>query len=258
MAESVATMGLRYATVTGVARDDLPDGGAWLYAQTAREIHRAVPGCGVELLIPDFNADPAQLAEVFSAAPEVLAHNIETVPRIFRRIRPGFRYERSLDVLRAARAAGLVTKSNLILGMGEERDEVLDAMADLREAGCDLLTITQYLRPVAQASPGGAVGAAGGIRRARRAGQRAGFRRRDVRAAGPVLLPGGTAVPPGDGEPVPPSILTSMAKKSADAEPGRIKQIRMVAGIIRTAIPGHCRSSRPLAWACWSSASSSG
>ena len=153
VAESVATMGLRYATVTGVARDDLPDGGAWLYAQTAREIHRVVPGCGVELLIPDFNAEPAPLAEVFSAAPEVLAHNIETVPRIFRRIRPGFRYERSLDVLRSARAAGLVTKSNLILGMGEQHDEVLAAMADLREAGCELLTITQYLRPSAKHHP---------------------------------------------------------------------------------------------------------
>jgi len=153
VAESVATMGLRYATVTGVARDDLPDGGAWLYAQTAREIHRVVPGCGVELLIPDFNAEPAQLAEVFSAAPEVLAHNIETVPRIFRRIRPGFRYERSLDVLRSARTAGLVTKSNLILGMGEEHDEVLAAMADLRDAGCELLTITQYLRPSAKHHP---------------------------------------------------------------------------------------------------------
>jgi len=147
VAESVASMGLKYATVTGVARDDLPDGGAWLYAQTAREIHQAVPGCGVELLIPDFNADPAQLAEVFAAAPEVLAHNIETVPRIFRRIRPGFRYERSLEVLSRAREHGRVTKSNLILGMGEDRDEIIEAMRDLRGAGCDLLTITQYLRP---------------------------------------------------------------------------------------------------------------
>jgi lipoic acid synthetase len=147
VAESVATMGLRYATVTGVARDDLPDGGAWLYAQTAIEIHAAIPGCGVELLIPDFNAVPDRLATVFEAHPEVLAHNIETVPRIFRRIRPGFRYERSLDVLRLARDAGLVTKSNLILGLGEERHEITAAMADLRAAGCDLLTITQYLRP---------------------------------------------------------------------------------------------------------------
>src|SRR5580704_9695233 len=147
VAGSVATMGLAYATVTGVARDDLDDGGAWPYAQTAREIHAAVPGCGVELLIPDFNAVPERLAEVFSARPEVLAHNIETVPRIFRRIRPGFRYERSLDVITQARAAGLVTKSNLILGMGEERHEVSEAIADLHAAGCELLTITQYLRP---------------------------------------------------------------------------------------------------------------
>jgi lipoic acid synthetase len=147
VAESVQAMGLRYATVTGVARDDLPDGGAWLYAETVRQIHALNPGTGVELLIPDFNADPAQLAEVFGAAPEVLAHNVETVPRIFRRIRPGFRYERSLDVLRQARAAGLVTKSNLILGMGEERAEVGRAMRDLHAAGCELLTVTQYLRP---------------------------------------------------------------------------------------------------------------
>jgi lipoyl synthase len=147
VAESVAAMGLRYATVTGVARDDLADGGAWLYAQTCREIHRAVPGCGVELLVPDFNAEPERLAEVFSARPEVLAHNLETVPRIFRSIRPGFRYDRSLEVLTRARGAGLVTKSNLILGMGERRDEVSAAMAALRAAGCELLTITQYLRP---------------------------------------------------------------------------------------------------------------
>jgi lipoyl synthase len=153
VAESVATMGLRYATVTGVARDDLADGGSWLYAQTVREIHLAVPGCGVELLAPDFNADPAQLAEVFQAAPEVFAHNLETVPRVFRRIRPGFRYERSLEVLRAAHEAALVTKSNLILGLGETRDEVAPALADLRAAGCDLLTITQYLRPSARHHP---------------------------------------------------------------------------------------------------------
>jgi lipoyl synthase len=147
VAESVAVMGLRYATVTGVARDDLADGGAWLYGQTCSEIHRAVPGCGVELLIPDFNAEPTLLSLVFAAKPEVLAHNIETVPRIFRQIRPGFRYGRSLDVLRAAKEAGLITKSNLILGMGERRDEVAATMSDLRSAGCDLLTITQYLRP---------------------------------------------------------------------------------------------------------------
>jgi lipoic acid synthetase len=153
VAESVASMGLAYATVTGVARDDLPDGGAWLYAQTCVRIHERVAGCGVELLIPDFNAVPSLLAEVFAACPEVLAHNIETVPRIFRQIRPGFRYERSLEVLAAAKAAGLITKSNLILGMGEERAEIRSAMADLRSVGCDLLTITQYLRPSARHHP---------------------------------------------------------------------------------------------------------
>jgi lipoic acid synthetase len=147
VAESVATMGLKYATVTGVARDDLPDGGAWLYAETVRQIHGQLPGCGVELLIPDFNADPDQLAEVFSSRPEVLAHNVETVPRIFKRIRPGFRFDRSLAVITAAREAGLVTKSNLILGMGEEPHEVVETMQALHDAGCDLLTITQYLRP---------------------------------------------------------------------------------------------------------------
>lgn len=147
VAESVQAMGLRYSTVTGVARDDLADGGAWLYAETVRQIHTVNPRTGVELLIPDFNADPAQLAEVFSARPEVLAHNVETVPRIFKRIRPGFRYDRSLSVITAARAAGLVTKSNLILGMGETPDEVRTAMRDLLDAGCEIVTITQYLRP---------------------------------------------------------------------------------------------------------------
>src|ERR1700710_1730932 len=145
-AESVAKMGLRYATVTGVARDDLPDEGAWLYAETVRTIHAALPGCGVELLIPDFHATPAWLQQVFDAAPEVLAHNLETVPRIFKRIRPAFRYDRSLDVIRQARDAGMVTKSHLILGMGETPEEVTAAMGDLHDAGCDLLTLTQYLR----------------------------------------------------------------------------------------------------------------
>jgi lipoic acid synthetase len=147
VAESVAMMGLRYATITGVARDDLPDGGAWLYAETVRLVHAAQPGIGVELLIPDFDRDPDQLASVFASRPEVLAHNVETVPRVFRRIRPGFRYERSLGVLSDAREAGLVTKSNLILGMGETREEVSAALRDLHEAGTELITITQYLRP---------------------------------------------------------------------------------------------------------------
>ncbi|EFL26751.1 lipoyl synthase [Streptomyces himastatinicus ATCC 53653] len=153
VAESVQTMELRYATITGVARDDLEDGGAWLYAETVRQIHSLMPDTGVELLIPDFNADPDQLAEVFSSRPEVLAHNVETVPRIFKRIRPGFRYERSLEVITKAREAGLVTKSNLILGMGEEREEISQALQDLYDAGCELITITQYLRPSARHHP---------------------------------------------------------------------------------------------------------
>jgi lipoic acid synthetase len=147
VAESVASMGLRYATVTGVARDDLPDGGAWLYAETVRRIHQLPTTPGVELLIPDFGGDEHKLDTVLASAPEVLAHNLETVPRIFRRVRPGFRYRRSLEVLTRARAAGLVTKSNVILGLGEEPDEVVTTLHDLHEAGCQLVTITQYLRP---------------------------------------------------------------------------------------------------------------
>jgi lipoic acid synthetase len=153
VAESVRSMQLRYATVTGVARDDLEDEGAWLYAETVRQIHALNPGTGVELLAPDFSARPELLQQVFDAAPEVFAHNVETVPRIFRRIRPGFRYERSLEVITAARRAGLVTKSNLILGMGEEREEVSATLRDLLDAGTELLTLTQYLRPSARHHP---------------------------------------------------------------------------------------------------------
>jgi lipoic acid synthetase len=153
VAESVRSMGLRYATVTGVCRDDLEDEGAWLYAETIRKIHELNPGVGVEMLAPDFSGTSALVGQLFEATPEVFAHNIETVPRIFRRIRPGFRYERSLDVLGQARGHGLVTKSNLILGMGETRDEALDALRDLRSVGTDLVTITQYLRPSARHHP---------------------------------------------------------------------------------------------------------
>jgi lipoic acid synthetase len=153
VAESVTRMGLRYATITGVARDDLPDEGAWLYAETVRAVHAASPGTGVEILVPDFSGRPELLGQVFDAAPEVFAHNLETVPRVFRRIRPAFSYERSLDVLSQARAAGMVTKSNLILGLGETTEEVVEALADLHRAGCDLITITQYLRPSALHHP---------------------------------------------------------------------------------------------------------
>jgi lipoic acid synthetase len=145
--DTVARMGLRYATVTGVARDDLDDEGSWLYAETIREIHRQAPGTGVEILVPDFSGRPEHLRRVFDARPEVFAHNVETVPRLFKRIRPAFKYERSLDVITQARDAGMITKSNLILGMGEQRQEVSEALRDLHDAGTDILTITQYLRP---------------------------------------------------------------------------------------------------------------
>lgn len=151
--DSVKRMELRYATVTGVARDDLEDEGAWLYAETIRQIHQQSPGTGVEILVPDFSGKPELLGKVFEAAPEVFAHNVETVPRIFKEIRPAFRYERSLDVLTQARDYGLVTKSNLILGMGETREEISQAMQDLFDAGTDILTITQYLRPTPKHHP---------------------------------------------------------------------------------------------------------
>ena len=153
VAESVVQMNLRYATVTGVARDDLPDEGAWLHAETVRMIHKLNPGTGVELLATDFSGNPELLRVVFDSRPEVFAHNVETVPRIFKRIRPAFRYERSLDVITQARDYGLITKSNLILGMGETRDEVSQALRDLHDAGTDIVTITQYLRPSSRHHP---------------------------------------------------------------------------------------------------------
>jgi lipoic acid synthetase len=151
--ESVAAMQLRYATVTGVARDDLPDEGAWLHAETVREIHRQNPGTGVELLATDFSGNPDLLRLVFESKPEVFAHNVETVPRIFKRIRPAFQYERSLEVITRAHDFGLITKSNLILGMGETRSEISQALQDLHDAGTDIITVTQYLRPTPRHLP---------------------------------------------------------------------------------------------------------
>ena len=153
VAESVKAMGLKYATITGVTRDDLPDEGAWLYAETIRMVHELNPGTGVEMLAPDFHAKAELLNEIFETRPEVFAHNLETVPRIFKRIRPAFTYEKSLTVISMARDFGLVTKSNLILGLGETREEVTQALVDLHDAGCDLITITQYLRPTNRHHP---------------------------------------------------------------------------------------------------------
>ena len=153
VAESVKAMGLKYATITGVTRDDLEDEGAWLYAETIRQVHELNPGCGVEMLAPDFHANSDLLNQIFETHPEVFAHNLETVPRIFKSIRPAFTYEKSLRVITMARDFGLITKSNLILGLGETREEVSQALVDLRSAGCDLITITQYLRPTNRHHP---------------------------------------------------------------------------------------------------------
>ena len=151
--ESVKTMGLKYATITGVTRDDLEDEGAWLYAETIRQVHELNPGCGVEMLAPDFHAKPELLNQIFETRPEVFAHNLETVPRIFKQIRTGFSYDNSLKVIGMSRDFGLITKSNLILGLGETHEEVVQALQDLRDAGCDLVTITQYLRPTIKHHP---------------------------------------------------------------------------------------------------------
>ena len=153
VAESVKSMGLRYATITGVTRDDLEDEGSWLYAETIRVVHELNPGTGVEMLAPDFNAKPELLNPIFETRPEVFAHNLETVPRIFKQIRPAFTYEKSLKVIGMAQDFGLITKSNLILGLGETREEISQALVDLHNAGCDLITITQYLRPTNKHHP---------------------------------------------------------------------------------------------------------
>jgi lipoyl synthase len=155
VAETVRAMGLRHVVVTGVARDDLPDGGAWIWAATIRAVREAVPDCGVEVLPADFRGGEPDIATVVEAEPDVFAHNLETIRRLHDRIRPAFGYDRSLDVLRLVKRLrpGQVTKSNLILGMGERAEEVPEAMRDIRETGCDLLTIGQYLRPTAHHLP---------------------------------------------------------------------------------------------------------
>lgn len=150
VAEAVAAMGLNFAVVTGVARDDLPDGGAWLFAETLRQIKALIGSCGVELLIPDFRGNPDALRQVTDTAPEILSHNLETVRRIFRHTRPAFTYDGSLELLKRARGwlpTGCATKSNLILGMGETEEEVREAMRNLRAVGVSILTIGQYLQP---------------------------------------------------------------------------------------------------------------
>ena len=155
VAETVAAMELDHVVITSVNRDELPDGGAGIYAQTIREIRRLVPGCSVEVLVPDFKGDEDALATVIDARPEILGHNLETVERLHPDVRPGGRYWRSISFLGAAKRmnASILTKTGLILGMGERAAEVRDAMRDLREASVDILTIGQYLRPSAAHIP---------------------------------------------------------------------------------------------------------
>jgi lipoic acid synthetase len=153
VAEAAARMGLRHAVITSVNRDDQRDGGAGVFAACIRQIRERVPGCTVEVLIPDFKGDAAALQVVIDAAPDVLNHNTETVPRLYRHVRPGARFERSLELLRRAKAAGLLTKSGIMVGLGEEPEEVRETVRRIREAGTDVLTVGQYLRPSADHLP---------------------------------------------------------------------------------------------------------
>jgi len=156
IAEVVDALGLDFTVLTSVNRDDLPDQGAGHIASTIEAIRRRRPGCGIEALIPDFRGDPACVERVVRTGLTVLNHNIETVPRLYRRVRPGARYERSLRILEAARERGfpgLLTKSGLMLGLGEERGEIEDVLSDLRDHGCDIITIGQYLQPTGDSLP---------------------------------------------------------------------------------------------------------
>jgi lipoyl synthase len=155
VAEAVKRMGLRYAVVTSVNRDDQPDGGAGIFARTITEIRRRVPGCKVEVLIPDFRGNWDALALLMAARPDVLNHNMETVPRLYRRVRKGAVYERSLELLRRARemSPATPTKTGMMLGLGETRDEVLQAMGDVARQGTHILTLGQYMQPTTEHLP---------------------------------------------------------------------------------------------------------
>jgi lipoyl synthase len=155
VAEAVARMGLRYAVVTSVNRDDQPDGGAEIFARTITEIRERVPGCRVEVLIPDFRGDWQALETVLAARPDVLNHNMETVPRLYRAVRKGAAYERSLELLRRAgqSAPALATKTGMMLGLGETREEVLQAMQEIAAQGTHILTLGQYLQPTREHLP---------------------------------------------------------------------------------------------------------
>ncbi len=153
VADAVARMGLRHAVITSVNRDDQKDGGAAVFAACIHEIRARVPGCAVEVLIPDFKGDWTALDTVIAARPDILNHNTETVPRLYRTVRPGARFSRSLELLRRSRQAGLLTKSGIMVGLGEEWTEVEETIGAIRASGTDILTIGQYLRPSADHLP---------------------------------------------------------------------------------------------------------
>ncbi|HYD47893.1 MAG TPA: lipoyl synthase [Terriglobales bacterium] len=155
VAEGVARLGLRHVVITSVDRDDLADGGARHFARTAEAIKAILPECRIEVLVPDFRPDPAAIDIVVDAPIDVLNHNTETVPRLYKRVRPGARYQRTLELLARAkqRRPQLLTKSGLMLGLGEQREELLEVFADLRQVGCDILTLGQYLRPTSAQLP---------------------------------------------------------------------------------------------------------
>jgi lipoyl synthase len=186
VAEAAERMGLRYAVVTSVNRDDQPDGGARLFARTIEELRRRLPGCKVEVLIPDFRGDWAALETVMSARPDVLNHNMETVPRLYRRVRKGALYERSLELLRRARsmAPEVPTKTGMMLGLGETHDEVLQAMVEIAEQGTHILTLGQYLQPTPEHLPVDRYVPPDEFAEFKRAGEQMGFRHVE---AGPLV-----------------------------------------------------------------------
>jgi lipoic acid synthetase len=153
VAEAVSRLGLRHVVITSVNRDDRRDGGASVFAACIDEVRKRVPGCAVEVLIPDFKGNWDALQAVIDARPDILNHNTETVPRLYRAVRPGARFSRSLELLSRCKAAGLLTKSGIMVGLGEEKDEVLQTIREIREAGTDVLTVGQYLRPSADHLP---------------------------------------------------------------------------------------------------------
>jgi lipoic acid synthetase len=149
VAQAIAAMGLQHAVITSVDRDDLPDFGAWVFAETIRQIHERIPGCSVEVLVPDFQGNEDSIRTVLEAGPEIYNHNTETVPRLYKKARPGGRYLRVMEIFRYAKrtAPGIPTKTGMILGMGETIEEVVAVMRDLRDVDVDILTLGQYLRP---------------------------------------------------------------------------------------------------------------